>query len=251
VHSPTLGVGTKTVNVTIFGGTHTTNDARVKVVAYNKAGEQIAEVKALKMETGGAKSTTHFYTDDAAKDSKGNYTVPVVSTTDDIAYIRVFGCGKTGDALESKSIGFYSIDVEAIYDTTGMIGKNYVADIETADSNFKLANGTMSNIVQGTTATYKDGLIFVDASASGAKLQSRASWPLFNAGTKISFKVNAGATVSFKTYTAGTVKYSVNSGEAVTPSGKDVAFTVEHASVIVIEATANDYISDITVTFGE
>lgn len=254
VQSPTLGVGTKTVNVTIFGGTHTTNDARVKVVAYNKAGEQIAEVKALKMETGGAKSATHFYTDDAAKDTKGNYTIPVVSTTDDIAYIRVFGCGKTGDALESKSIGFYSIDVEAIYDTTGMIGKNYVLDIDypAVAKPWKLADGTMSDTVQNTTATFVDGMITADCSVSGSKVYSRPQgWAQFVTGAKLTFKVAAGATVSFKTYTAGTVKYSVNGGEAVTPSGKDVSFTVEHASVIVIEAAASDYISDITVTFGE
>ena len=251
--SKKLGVGTKTVNVTLLGGTNATNASRAKVVAYNAEGTAIVTVDADQIETGGAKNTTHFFTSANAKDSKGNLTVPLVSTTDDIAYVKVFATNSDN----TKRLAFYSIDMEAIYDTTGMIGKNYVGDLvqpTVADPWVKDSDGSRVTNVQGFTATYVDGLIKVDASASTAKLsQNNAQWAQFNEATKISFKVAAGATVTVKVYNANQATYSINGGTPVVidKGQQDVSFTVEHASEIVIVSTGSNYIADFTVTFGE
>ena len=251
LQSPTFAAGTRNLNVTILGGSIDSNDPRFKVVAYNSNNEAIATVNATQIENStGAKVVTHFYTTDAVKDSNGNFTIPVTAT-EDIAYIRILVIKKDGTDFE-KVNSIYSVDVEAVYPTDGVIFKNYVGDIEfpATAKPWKLADGTMSDTVQGTTATFADGLITADASASGAKIYSRASsWCQFVTGAKLTFKVKPGATIKFNTYSAGTAKYSVNGGTAVTVTGQAAEFTVDHLSTIVIEALGNDWISDITVTF--
>ena len=254
VTSKTLGIGVRAVNVTIVGGTTDSGDARFKVVAYDAAGTELAKVYGDQVEGSNAKTTTHFFTSARAVDSKGNLTIPVVladTVTTDIAYVKVFVCHKATDDINNKVNGILSIDLEVLYDTNGIIFKNYVADIDfpaVAAPWIKDSDGTAVTEVNGFTATYIDGLIKVDATTG--KVNSRASsWAQFNTGAKIIFNVAAGAKVSFNTYSNAAAKYSINGGEAVTPTGKNIEFTVDHVSVIVIEALAGDYISDITVTF--
>ncbi len=257
VTSKTFAVGARAVNVTIVGGTTDSGDARFKVVAYNSANEAIASVQALNVEGSNAKTTTHFFADADAKDSKGNKTVAIALDKDvetDIAYVKVFACHKDGTQTNGKVNGILSIDMEVLYETTAMIGKKYTIDIDRPNpaEPWKKADNTMVALVQGFTATSVDGLVTIDATAANAKLNSRASqWAEFNYGAKVIFNVNAGATVTLNVYQANTTTYSINGATPVVVNATTVSFKVTHASTIEVAANADGkaYLGDFTVTF--
>ncbi len=190
--------------------------------------------------------------------SSGTTSYTATATDVSKGYVEILATGTTGTDAEGNETNqdayLYTIVVQQV--TKTVISEKATWDFTTMDANEVNIqyNSTTSTAATGTVASDVDGVaLYVTASQSGAKLQTRGSDAQFNTGATIQVPVSATTDIVTVTGYPGYCYYTVG-GTAASNTGSSDNVTTHNptetevtAGYVEIVSTGSAYLYSITV----